>query len=412
MAGSSTILIGIYAMGVRVVPLNHMIGANIQLPNYITESTSIISLLNVEYNMCFWGCVALMNGSGRDKYQKAMKNEFKKFYDNKVAIESYKGFDLTTELPKFEENYKYAINVVEYKINEENERSVKFYIRSKYHDREQKYLNIYNNHLSYISKINALQGKHACPKCGYSADKKAYLDRHACSTDTKDYFVDRNKSIWQVKRNEIIELCDYYEVEDEDLYKYDYLVTYDLESILVKTNNVVSDKLTFNTEHKPVSCSIASNIPGYEETICIISTNANELPVKMFEHFTKLQVKAYELMKQKLEKLYSKITDKKDLSKLDEYASSLPIVGFNSSFYDINLLTKYGFMNEIYKRDKDQFIIKAGSRYKVIKTKQFEFLDQMGYCAAGTSLDKFIKAYDIKKLKGIFHMNGLTHTIN
>ena len=30
------------------------------------------------------------------------------------------------------------------------------------------------------------------------------------------------------------------------------------------------------------------------------------------------------------------------------------------------------------------------------------FLDQMGYCAAGTSLDKFIKAYDVEEQKGWF----------
>jgi len=40
--------------------------------------------------------------------------------------------------------------------------------------------------------------------------------------------------------------------------------------------------------------------------------------------------------------------------------------------------------------------------YKVIKTKQFIFLDQMSYLAAGTSLSSFIKAYDAKELKNHF----------
>ena len=59
-------------------------------------------------------------------------------------------------------------------------------------------------------------------------------------------------------------------------------------------------------------------------------------------------------------------------------------------------------MHEILKRDSSPFIIKAGTRYKVIKTKQFTFLDQMSYCAAGTSLQSFIKAYDIGEEKGHF----------
>ena len=82
--------------------------------------------------------------------------------------------------------------------------------------------------------------------------------------------------------------------------------------------------------------------------------------------------------------------------KLRDYCTSLPILGFNTSFYDINLLAKHGFIEEIVNRDKSPFIIKDGNRYKVMKTKQFTFLDQMSYCAAGTSLKKFIVAYDIE----------------
>jgi hypothetical protein len=65
-------------------------------------------------------------------------------------------------------------------------------------------------------------------------------------------------------------------------------------------------------------------------------------------------------------------------------------------------MTKHGFLNEILTRGKSPFIIKSGTRYKVIKMKQFTFLDQMNYCAAGTNLDKFIKAYDIQENKGFF----------
>jgi len=59
-------------------------------------------------------------------------------------------------------------------------------------------------------------------------------------------------------------------------------------------------------------------------------------------------------------------------------------------------------MKEILDRDSDPYVIKSGTRYKVIKTKHFTFLDQMNYCAAGTTLDKFIKAYDIEETKGYF----------
>jgi len=81
--------------------------------------------------------------------------------------------------------------------------------------------------------------------------------------------------------------------------------------------------------------------------------------------------------------------DNKLRKKLVEYCSSLPIVGFNSGFYDIGLLAKDGFINNIIDRDSTPFIIKDCNRYIVIKTNQFIFLDQLSYCTAGTSLKKF-----------------------
>jgi len=68
----------------------------------------------------------------------------------------------------------------------------------------------------------------------------------------------------------------------------------------------------------------------------------------------------------------------------------------------VGLLSKDGFINNIISRDSNPFIIKDCNRYKVIKTNQFIFLDQMSYTAAGTSLTKFIKAYDINIKKGKF----------
>ena len=109
-------------------------------------------------------------------------------------------------------------------------------------------------------------------------------------------------------------------------------------------------------------------------------------------------------MMDKMKPLIDKINDnynekekekEKWLAKVEGYCSNIPIVGFNTGFYDINLLSSYGFMKEILKRYSSPFVVKAGTSYTVIKTKQLTFLDQMCYCAAGTSLRSFIKAYDI-----------------
>ena len=169
-------------------------------------------------------------------------------------------------------------------------------------------------------------------------------------------------------------------------------------------------KLKFVTKHVAVSVSIATNVPGFSDREeFILSDNPKELTKLLFEHFDNISEKAKELMLtkmlpliKKIDKHYSESQIKKFYDQIEEYCSSIPIVGFNSGFYDTNLLLDEGFMNEIIARDKQPFTIKDGKRFKVIKTKDFIFLDQMNYCSAGTSLMSFIKAYDIGEQKGHF----------
>src|SRR6266516_4669304 len=78
----------------------------------------------------------------------------------------------------------------------------------------------------------------------------------------------------------------------------------------------------------------------------------------------------------------------------------------NISYFQLNLkilrVSCLIILIQFLKRDSSPFVIKNVTRYKVIKTKQFTFLDQMNYCAPGTDLRKFIKAYDVGVEKGHF----------
>ena len=101
--------------------------------------------------------------------------------------------------------------------------------------------------------------------------------------------------MWEKSRNTVVELNDYYEFNVD--FKYNYIVKYDLEAIQLKTNiKAESAKLKFVTKHVPVSCLIPLNIPGYEETICIICEKPEELCRNIFEYFDKLQKTASYLM--------------------------------------------------------------------------------------------------------------------
>src|SRR5271166_1627333 len=415
---TKTRMIGVYHMAVKVIRLDYLIGAKIQLPDYIKKSNHIIGLEDVNNNICFWACLALAEGCTKNRFVKKTKELFNKFYKtNLKKFDDYKGFDYVNELDKYEAfNKKYAINIVRYY----QDGSIEYVKRSEFNaggltegdepTRTPIYLNLYLDHFSYIPNLEKLAKMYICNRCSSKFDNNFNLTRHIeeCKLEQKDKFA-KYPQVYERKRNDIVELCDWFNVEDVD-YKYDYLITFDLEAMLKKIYKTKEGvKLNFTTKHIPVSASIASNVPGFESEYFILSTNPYDIAGLMFEYFDKVVVKATELMVNKMKPLLAKLDDHYNetekvtwITNIWKYCSNIPIVGFNTGFYDINLLSKYGFMKEIFKRDKNPSIIKNGTRYKVIKTEQFTFLDQMNYCAAGTSLRKFIKAYDIDEEKGYF----------
>ena len=73
---------------------------------------SIISLHNVENNMCFGACLALMKGVRKDRYKKLIKELFIKNYN--CYNNDYSGFDYIIELDEVEKRTDYAINIANF----------------------------------------------------------------------------------------------------------------------------------------------------------------------------------------------------------------------------------------------------------------------------------------------------------
>jgi hypothetical protein len=121
-------------------------------------------------------------------------------------------------------------------------------------------------------------------------------------------------------------------------------------------------KLKFIKEHVAISVSIASSIPGYKETKFVLDRNPQELCKQMFEYFDILAEEAARLMRIKFGRLLNTVKDAKLLTQIKDYVDVLPIVGFNSAYYNIGLLFKDGFMAEILARSKNPLVIKDGNR--------------------------------------------------
>src|SRR6266516_45498 len=221
---SATRLIGVYSVAVKVIRLDYPIGSKIKLPDYIISSNFVVGLENVGNNLCFWACIALAEGAQPKRYIRKAKELFHTFYPNKT-VNDYVGFDFVNELDKYEAfNTKYAINIVSYYEDE----SLEYVRRSEYNtNRTPIYLNLYLDHFSYIPDLEKLVKIYICNRCNANFRGNFNMERHikTCKLEQEDTFVNYSK-IYEKKRNDIVELCDWFDVDCD--YKYDYLVTFDL----------------------------------------------------------------------------------------------------------------------------------------------------------------------------------------
>lgn len=403
---SGTKLIGIFSMMLKVTLLDFPIGSQIKLPDYIKSSMSIISLEGIEHNLCYWACLALADGARRDRYLQKAQMLFREYYGPKKSIEKYVGFDFHKELDKYEEfNQKYAINILSY-----NEDKSAILIRhSEFNDtRTPIYLNLYMDHFSYITNKDKLIKMYMCHTCAKSFRDNVTLDRHQkiCTKEQQDVFV-KYPQIYEPKRNTIIELAEWFGVDVD--FKYDYLIVYDLEADLLKVTEDHGAKTKITHKHVPMSFSVYDNIPGYSQEYFYDSPDPVKLVENFFLRLDKLCEEATSLMLKKMQPLieaiegyYHEKRRERYLKQVKDYCSTVPIVGYNSGFYDTGIMINYNFMQEILKRDKNPMVIKTGNRYKVIKAGSLLFLDQSLYLAAGTSLSQFITAFDAGENKGFF----------
>ena len=150
---------------------------------------------------------------------------------------------------------------------------------------------------------------------------------------------------------------------------YDKFIVWDMEAILLKSNINKSEKLSWISQHHPISVSIASNAETSQESACFVNRNANQLIDQMMSYISEISLYNKEIMTEKyyekyhqLDELISKYNNNHDSSKsdndrefnshffkslnnikkeLDRYVTQIPVVGFNSGKYDLNLIKKY-----------------------------------------------------------------------
>ena len=95
---------------------------------------------------------------------------------------------------------------------------------------------------------------------------------------------------------------------------------------------------------------------------------------------------------------------------LERYCNVLPVFGFNSAKYDINLIKSYLLPILINERDIEPTVIKKANQFISFKFGDIQLLETMNFLGGATSLDSFFKAYKTSETKGFLPYERFDHS--
>ena len=322
------------------------------------------------------------------------------------------------------------MNVVVYKLDEITDGTTvgELVRRSPYRYIETMYLNLYETHFSYIRDIKAYSHSYKCSKCGESLCKyPSLLKRHELTCEGGIRRVYKGgvyrppSSIFECMDDEGI-------VVAPVLRYFQYRATFDFECFFTGYNLPAdTDHVQWVARHVPLSVSVASNVPGYEPALCFVTDgDADKLVGCMMTRLNTISDAAFA----SLLPLYADVLadldarkcaweeDTKEAEGEEEEAeggrnnpyktligqllgwlSQLPVIGFNSGKYDLNMI-KRSFVPLL--TSNNAAVIKRQNIYMCLYTDKLKFVDICNYFAPGVSYARYLKAYGCELGKGHF----------
>ena len=87
---------------------------------------------------------------------------------------------------------------------------------------------------------------------------------------------------------------------------------------------------------------------------------------------------------------------------LERYVNTLPVFGFDSGRYDLNVIKSYLIPFLIRDKEQETSVNEKANDLIAFKFGDVQFLDIMKFLGGATTLESFLKAYKASKTKGFF----------
>ena len=425
--------------------VQHPIGCvGVTLPDYVKNNKAIVGLtkdeLGVTYNdnLCLFRCLALHRGCDVRRLETTVVTLYAKYTD--MLVHDFAGVPLD-ELDKVETKFK--TNVCVYQLVEiaDGKTTAELVRRSMGHYADTMNMNLHETHYSYIRDIGKYCHSYRCRKCGDSLWKyPSWLKIHESTCEGGIRRVYKG-GVYRPPASIFERLDDEGIIVSPVLRYFPYRATFDFECYFSDERLPVnSDKLQWSARHVPLSVSVASNVPGYEPAQCYVTDgDSDKLVADMMDHLTAISDAAFESLKPSYESVLDKLKMlkeewdsaeeecgleeaenedevagknrtnpfKKLLDQLFSWLQQLPVIGFNSGKYDLNMI-KRSFVPLLISNNAA--VIKRQNNFMCLSTDKLKFLDVTQYLAPGVSYAKYLKAYGCELQKGHFpyeYMDGI-----
>ena len=286
------------------------IGSNVKLPDFILKNRFISrgETQKASNNLCFFSALAhqMKRDQGQTHVQWLRRQTdylFKKwiwFLFNKKLVESptchptqFKGVDIN-QFPLLEDCFQ--INITVFELQPDRSAITRFISMKPYG--KTLYLNLWQNHINLILDHKQFMRKYQCSSCQKCFFKPSALKRHAkgsCLNKTKFIFPGGYYSYFKTVFDELDEIG--IGVKDEHRF-YNFFLVWDMECVLLPTQSdrEQTTNTSFTHTHKPICCSIASNVPGFTDAHSILEPQQDVLVKKMINFFLKIRTAAMKLI--------------------------------------------------------------------------------------------------------------------
>ena len=94
---------------------------------------------------------------------------------------------------------------------------------------------------------------------------------------------------------------------------------------------------------------------------------------------------------------------------LERYCNVLPVFGFNSAKYDLNLIKSFFLPILVNEQNIELTVIKKAKKLISFKFGDIQILDIMNFFGGATSLDSIVKAYKTSETIGFFPYEWFDH---